>query len=100
MYHVLLFYLLFGRINLSFDDEMFQALPAGSVLPYKRAASEKSGLPVYQPGVQQQHQQQLQQQQQQAASAYHQILQMQQQPSIVPASCKLLLLLNRNGTTL
>jgi len=63
------------------------ALPAGSVLPYKRAASEKSGLPVYQPaGVQQhQHQQQLQQQQA-AASAYHQILQMQQQPSIVPAS--------------
>ena len=80
---------------------MFQALPAGSVLPYKRAASEKSGLPVYQPGVQQQHQQQLQQQQQQAASAYHQILQMQQQPSIVPASCKLLLhTLNRNCTTL
>jgi len=68
------------------SEEMLLALPAGTVLPYKRAASEKSGLPVYQPGVQQQHQQQLQQQQQQAASAYHQILQMQQQPSIVPAS--------------
>jgi len=69
------------------SDELLLALPAGSVLPYKRAASEKSGLPVYQPaGVQQhQHQQQLQQQQA-AASAYHQILQMQQQPSIVPAS--------------
>ena len=78
------------RENLSFDPHSFQALPAGSVLPFKRAASEKSGLPVYQPGVQQQHQQQLQQQQ--AASAYHQILQMQQQPSIVPATCKLLLL--------
>jgi len=67
-------------------NDRIEALPAGTVLPYKRAASEKSGLPVYQPGVQQQHQQQLQQQQQQAASAYHQILQMQQQPSIVPAS--------------
>lgn len=65
-------------------NDRIEALPAGSVLPFKRAASEKSGLPVYQPGVQQQHQQQLQQQQ--AASAYHQILQMQQQPSIVPAT--------------
>ena len=59
-------------------------------MPYKRAASEKSGLPVYQPtGVQQQQQQQQQQLQQQQA-AYHQILQIQQQPSIVPgtATCK------------
>jgi len=54
-------------------------------MPYKRAASEKSGLPVYQPaGVQQQQQQHQQLQQQQAA--YHQILQLQQQPSIVPAT--------------
>ena len=90
MYYVLLFDFWIGGKNLSFDQHIFQALPAGSVLPFKRAASEKSGLPVYQPGVQQQHQQQLQQQQ--AASAYHQILQMQQQPSIVPATCKLLLL--------
>ena len=59
-------------------------------MPYKRAASEKSGLPVYQPtGVQQQQQQQQQQLQQQQA-AYHQILQIQQQPSIVPgtATCE------------
>jgi len=70
-------------------NDRIDALPAGSVLPYKRAASEKSGVPVYQPaGVQQQqHPGQLQQQQQQAASAaYHQILQLQQQPNIVPAS--------------
>lgn len=68
-------------------NDRIEALPAGSVLPYKRAASEKSGLPVYQPaGVQQQQHQQQLQQQQAAASAYHQILQMQQQPSIVPAS--------------
>ena len=55
-------------------------------MPYKRAASEKSGVPVYQPaGVQQQ-----QQQQQQAA--YHQIIQLQHQQqqaaTIVPATCK------------
>ena len=56
-------------------------------MPYKRAASEKSGLPVYQPtGVQQQQQQQQQQQLQQQQAAYHQILQIQQQPSIVPAT--------------
>ena len=61
-------------------------MPPGSVMPYKRTASEKSGLPVYQPaGVQQQQQQQQQQLQQQQA-AYHQILQIQQQPSIVPAT--------------
>ena len=59
-------------------------MPPGSVMPYKRTASEKSGLPVYQPaGVQQQQQQQQLQQQQ---AAYHQILQIQQQPSIVPAT--------------
>ena len=60
-------------------------------MPYKRAASEKSGLPVYQPtGVQQQQQQQQQQQLQQQQAAYHQILQIQQQPSIVPgtATCE------------
>ena len=61
-------------------------------MPYKRAASEKSGLPVYQPtGVQQQQQQQQQHQQlQQQQAAYHQILQIQQQPSIVPgtATCE------------
>merc|ERR1719391_797471 len=72
------------------NEEMLLALPAGSVLPYKRAAQEKSGVPVYQPaGVQQQqHPGQLQQQQQQqaASAAYHQILQLQQQPNIVPAS--------------
>lgn len=70
-------------------DELLLTLPPGSVMPYKRAASEKSGLPVYQPtGVQQQqqqHQQQHQQLQQQQA-AYHQILQIQQQPSIVPGT--------------
>ena len=67
-----------------------QALPAGGgVMPYKRPASEKSGVPVYQPaGVQQQQQQQQLQQQQ---AAYHQIIQLQQQQqgaSIVPVTCK------------
>jgi len=30
-------------------EELLLALPGGSVMPYKRAASDKSGLPVYQP---------------------------------------------------
>jgi len=30
-------------------EELLLALPSGSVMPYKRAASDKSGLPVYQP---------------------------------------------------
>jgi len=57
-------------------DDLVLALPAGSVMPYKRAASDKSGLPVYQPVQQQQIPQQ---------ATYHQILQMQQ-PNIVPVS--------------
>jgi len=58
-------------------DDLVLALPAGSVMPYKRAAAaDKSGLPVYQPV-----QQQIPQQQ----ATYHQILQMQQ-PNIVPVS--------------
>jgi len=57
-------------------SDRIEALPAGSVMPYKRAAAaDKSGLPVYQP-VQQMPQQQ---------ATYHQILQMQQ-PNIVPVS--------------
>jgi len=63
-------------------DDLLLALPAGSVMPYKRAAAaDKSGLPVYQP-VQQQMQPAAAQQQ---AATYHQILQMQQ-PNIVPVS--------------
>jgi len=57
-------------------SDRIEALPAGSVMPYKRAASDKSGLPVYQPVQQQQIPQQ---------ATYHQILQMQQ-PNIVPVS--------------
>jgi len=58
-------------------DDLVLALPAGSVMPYKRAAAaDKSGLPVYQPVQQQQIPQQ---------ATYHQILQMQQ-PNIVPVS--------------
>jgi len=30
-------------------SDRIEALPGGSVMPYKRAASDKSGLPVYQP---------------------------------------------------
>jgi len=30
-------------------SDRIEALPTGSVMPYKRAASDKSGLPVYQP---------------------------------------------------
>jgi len=48
-------------------------------MPYKRAAADKSGLPVYTP-VQQQQQQQVPPQ-----ATYHQILQMQQ-PNMVPVS--------------
>jgi len=71
-------------------SDRIEALPAGGgVMPYKRPASEKSGVPVYQPaGVQQQQQQQQQQLQQQQA-AYHQIIQLQQQQqgaSIVPVT--------------
>lgn len=58
-------------------SDRIEALPAGSVMPYKRAAAaDKSGLPVYQPVQQQQIPQQ---------ATYHQILQMQQ-PNIVPVS--------------
>jgi len=61
----------------SAEIDSLPALPAGSVMPYKRAAAaDKSGLPVYQPV-----QQQIPQQQ----ATYHQILQMQQ-PNIVPVS--------------
>jgi len=58
-------------------SDRIEALPAGSVMPYKRAAAaDKSGLPVYQP---------VQQQQMPQQATYHQILQMQQ-PNIVPVS--------------
>jgi len=61
----------------SADLDPLPALPAGSVMPYKRAAAaDKSGLPVYQP---------VQQQQMPQQATYHQILQMQQ-PNIVPVS--------------
>jgi len=60
-------------------SDRIEALPGGSVMPYKRAAADKSGLPVYTP-VQQQQQQQVPPQ-----ATYHQILQMQQ-PNMVPVS--------------
>lgn len=56
-----------------------ETLPNGSLVPYKRqAATDKTGLPVYQP-VQQQQQQQPQQQQQ-----FQPLIQMQ--PNIVPVT--------------
>jgi hypothetical protein len=63
-----------------------QALPNGSILPYKRqAAADKGGLPVYQP-LHHQHHQQQQQQQQQQQHHYHQLLQLT--PNLVPVTCK------------
>jgi len=71
--------------------DRLEALPANGVMPYKRTASDKSGLPVYQPvqagpGPQQLGAPPQQQQQQQATATYHQILQMQQQPNLGPVS--------------
>jgi len=62
------------------DEEVFHlTLPNGSLVPYKRqAASDKTGLPVYQPLQQTQQQQQQQQQQ------FQQLIQMQ--PNLVPVT--------------
>jgi len=38
-----------GQVPLKQRSDRIEALPSGSVMPYKRAASDKSGLPVYQP---------------------------------------------------
>ncbi|KAG5899164.1 hypothetical protein JTB14_028999 [Gonioctena quinquepunctata] len=53
----------------SFYYENFQAFPAGMV-PYKRPAADKSGVPVYQPN----------------ATTYQQLMQLQQ--PFVPVSCE------------